>query len=550
MASIGEVTATLKADIGQYVGPMQQAAQATAQIQQSVENASKALIAEGAAGTVAGKGLANAGVGVQALGQQLAAAEGRVTQLQAGFAALGIQAQGREFARATAEVARLKAELAATGNAAPNLGPQLEVPLKKIPAAATNAAATLTHLRGSLTAIASSVAGVPGPVGNLASKLLMFGVGGAVTVGVTAGLAVLGLAFSKFKERAEEIRKPLEDAHQTIHDIMTDVVSEGRAAEAVLNKQIGDLRRQRAEMRRELSGRFSVSDPANIPEAALRGVSTAYAELSDQIANLEGEAKNLNTTLRSQEGLEHATTATNNLTQAEQGRLAGLRDMGRELSANLDLFGGGFLLATIERTQKQLEVQRQLKAELAATAATQQAMREAETEKQVTTTKADASIKDSVRAGQEEALNATRDVASAMARAFTSSFGDQQQSITDRVAASLGSALRAALEKVLAEKIFAGFLNALFGGLFGGGGFLGGLFGGGKSADVSAKFSAPTLAMPALESAGNVIVVPLQNLPAPRSPVEMARDQMHQAVWVETARVAIQNGVNLQPRFR
>ena len=75
MASIGEVSATLKAEIGQYVGPMQQAAQATAQIQTSVENASKALIAEGAAGTAAGKGLADAGTGVQSLAQQLAAAK-------------------------------------------------------------------------------------------------------------------------------------------------------------------------------------------------------------------------------------------------------------------------------------------------------------------------------------------------------------------------------------------------------------------------------------------------------------------------------------------
>lgn len=597
MASIGEVTATLKADIGQYVGPMQQAADATKAVQASVEQATTSLLKEGAAGQAAGKGLTLAGASSLDLAQQLAAAEGRVTQLQSAFAALGIQAKGAEFARATAEVARLKAELAATGQVVPNLGPALSVPLQKVGASAGAAAPKLSQLRGTITSVASSLVGVPGPLGNLASKLLMFGVGGGVTVAATAGLAAVALAFTKLREKATEES----DKTKTVVDGLVDRYREATGAIARENRERTQNQLDAARKELERLSRTTLA-PSVIQRRA--GVTTpqiadpaALARANDEVGRLEIALNQANDELdtfnksrnESAQPFLDAVAESNRLL-AEQARVLQFdaEQLHRLHAAGVDIFaetdtGAAEQVTRHVREQAALHadmnaavlgdeaalrrvgaiessrvpVLQQLRAlagevvdlteqETAALEAGTQAALErvglvqnaAQSQKALAGLKVDSSLKDAVRASQQDAAEATRGVASAMARAFMAAFSDQEQSITDKITSVLGAALRAAMEKLLAEKIFSGILGFLTGG-------------GSKVAEiVGGALTAPTLAMPAMESRGTTIVVPLEGLPKPVGPIEMARDAMHMALWVETARQAQANGVNLQPRFR
>lgn len=69
--------------------------------------------------------------------------------------------------------------------------------------AAEKATPSFDRMRGALTQIAVSASGIPGPVGRLASVLGQFSVGGAVTVGVLAGIAAISLAWAALTKESE-----------------------------------------------------------------------------------------------------------------------------------------------------------------------------------------------------------------------------------------------------------------------------------------------------------------------------------------------------------
>lgn len=595
MANIGDVSATLRADIGQYTGPMQEAAQATKAVQASVEEASTALLKEGAAGQAAGKGLATVGAETQALAQQLAQAEGRLVQLGAAFHTLGIQPAGKDFAEASANVARLRAQLQAT---APELAKVQRAETQVTPAlmAVGNAATSSHHafgqLRGSLTAITASIAGVPGPVGNLASKLLMFGVGGPVTIAVTAGLAAAAFAFTKFRENAvkesEEARQAIDGLVEAYRNRTGEItrlnkeqaqnaltaaqarlrsLEQTTLAPSVVQQRMGDTTRK-------------IADPEAVARttAEIQRLQIAVREANDALTEfnapkVEGQKKAAEAARATTAALQNELVVARMVAQGmEAARARGDRDIFGVQSHDLDV-AQQILRATQERArahQQVVAVSAQnltlSEAETAALVAGTNALLQRRgilstplTPKEIDQLKEHAGedpnhqgkqLKQSIEDAQQQGVEAMRGVANAISRAFMDTFSDNQQSMMERIVNVLSAALQEAVERLIAQQLFAGLVD-LFSPAKGlGGGGVGDIVG--QLPLIGGLFGAPSLPemAPATMTSGATIVVPLDQLPRPLSPIEMARDQMHQAVWIETARQAQSNGVNLVPRFR
>lgn len=369
--------------------------------------------------------------------------------------------------------------------------------------------------------------GAGGHLGRLAAQLLaMAGGGGPLALAVIAVTGV-ALAFQKMRENAEAAAAPLREAQQIIHDLMTDTQSAGRGAEAVLNKRIGDLMSEQAGRAVRIRGQgFN----AGLDEAGLRRFSAAYRDAALEIEQLQAEARSLNVTLKSQEmQAKGTTTSVRALRDAE-------RELGDSLQANLDFFGGGVLANSLREISKQIDQTRKLKLETEALArAREQAFRTGLKR----TGEGDATAKETFLGKQNEAIQGARAAANGMARAFTSAFSDNQGTIMERLASVLKNAIQQAIEKLIAQKLFEGLLSVLNPakdvGIIP---LIGGLLGFAPNAPGAASVG------------GGTIIVPLDSLPAPLSPIEYARDAQHTAVWVETARMVQQNGVNLQIRRR
>lgn len=566
MASIGEVSAKLTADVSQYVGAMQQASASTTAIQQSVENATASLVKEGAAGAEAGKGLASFGASTQAVAAQLAQAEGRLVQLQSAFTTLGIPAKGREFARASEEVARLRAQLAATAPAAAQLaqaGSQVAPQVARLTASSAQGARTLATLRGSLANLASTAVGVPGPIGAIASKLLMFGAGGGVTVAVLAGLSLLATAWSKWRETVVKEGEVAAAAWERTltrmrnADKFADLIDERVAATQRLAAAQEELRRSQETQQTVETAEGPVTirtpiDPARVAAATLElgKAKAALEDIGKAIAGVATEQREAAAdAIADARQVEEATKRAFLPTQAQQDAKAMLDKIAtslRAIKAEQAAIAATALEIRTEESEKRVAT---LQAAIDEMKKTLRETEETARDKALEAPKSDNTIKDAIENGRQDAVESMRGVANSMARAFTDAFSDNQKSIMERVVSVLGAALREAVERVIAQKIFEGLLAAVTGGAskgIGGVPIIGDIF--------SGFFAPPSLPSPeqavAQMGSGNTIVVPLDRLPPPLSPVEVARDAQHQTIWMETARVAEANGYRLMPRFR
>lgn len=496
MASIGELTATVRADISGYVAPMQKVAAST-----------------------------------QSVAQQLAAAEGRVTQLAAAWSALQKKPMGAEFERATAEVARLRAQLAATTPAVERLATRQAqaVPLFAQTATTTREAAQgLATMRGSVASLASSMAGIPGPLGSIASKFLMFGVGGTVTVAVLAGVAAIAAIFRTANEEASKQA----DTIQSLSDAYEELSGSAHRARLAMAQQ--------AVQAANANTRLGITTTRNARGIPIPGIG--------QVRDMEAVARANRALLEAQRALtefeeNRARPAVEASTKAEKERLAGLRELGRSLSGITNLLGVDLFRPAVESAAKWVTMQRQLKEEIRATTRAQEELNRAVAAKGILGVKGDQSVKEAITGSQSESVEAMRGAANGLAQAFMSAFSDNEKSLMERIASVLKNAILNAIEKVLAQKLFEAFLGAATGGAGKGVADIGGGI-------IKSFLGTPSIPTPAMAGSGNTIVVPLDGLPAPLGPIEMARDAMHTALWIETARQAQMNGVNLSPRYR
>jgi hypothetical protein len=97
-----------------------------------------------------------------------------------------------------------------------SLSGNLTAPLREASRAAGEHHIALGRVNGALERLASEALGVDSKVGRLSTTFLEFGIGGAVTGGVLAGLAAIAIAWDKVTESSRESAKATEEAIKSL----------------------------------------------------------------------------------------------------------------------------------------------------------------------------------------------------------------------------------------------------------------------------------------------------------------------------------------------
>lgn len=243
-----------------------------------------------------------------AFGAQLAIqmdlAEKSAMRLQRGLDGV-IAAQRRmQQAAAQSRAASMAAQISAAdpfqsagGFDGAQLGPAVPAHLLRTAQAAQGATMSVDRLRGALTQIAISAAGIPGPLGRLASTLGQFAIGGALTVGIIAGIALIGIAYEKLTEKSRKAREEWERQLDVLQRLRREqelgplgetgaAVRGGRGQLAVLGAEINEI--AGAVLRGEFIG--------PIKAARLREITALYTEIALAVQAGEREVTRIEAT--------------------------------------------------------------------------------------------------------------------------------------------------------------------------------------------------------------------------------------------------------------
>jgi hypothetical protein len=188
---------------------------------------------------------------------------------------------------------------------------QLAASTKTVTAAKTAASAGTNRLASSMTTLALSASGIPGPLGRVASTLGLMAGGGALVVGVTAGIALIGGAYDALtgpaRRAREETDKLIESLNKAYRarvglDLAPNIAATGKALNATAS-EIEKLQAKIARLPEQVATRTGLV--ANSERAGLvKQVETltdrlveqggAYAEAVDRLgkfrrANEEAE---------------------------------------------------------------------------------------------------------------------------------------------------------------------------------------------------------------------------------------------------------------------
>lgn len=356
--------------------------------------------------------------------------------------------------------------------------------------------------------VANQTAGFGGQIGSLAARLSMLAGGGGIMFAVGAAIAGIGAAFKKATEETRAQEAAIDDL-KTSYDEMYGAAIRLRLEQA--RDAVARLREGKVVTELRTTGRGQVS-----PETK-RVIDTEALNVALQALNAAERA--------------YADHLQNLLTPAQKAAAQAAREFADALKNASKIDTDANTNKKVSALTKEAQAWRQLKADIVAA---QEAERERANELPEDLTKAKAG---DVKQGllSENTLQGARDAANGVAAAFTQAFTDNENTIMERVSGVLRRAMMEAVQRVLAQKIFEGILTGITGGK------------GGVVSDIVGGFLG---APPSMASAGGGIIVPLDNLPPPLSPVEYARDNLHMAVWVATERQARANGVSLRVRGR
>lgn len=352
---------------------------------------------------------------------------------------------------------------------------------------------SLGSLRGSLASLVSGLAGVPGPLGNIASKFAMFGAGGGVTVAVLAGITALVAGWRSLTQETRDQEAAVDDLVASYNEMFGATV---RLRREQALQAVEDAKRGRLQILPGTTGPFGMplvtrlQDTQELIRAqqALQAAERAYAEHNRKVM---------------EPGLRAAADAANAYAAALDATEQAVKNAKDKSPTN-----------TRQKVEEVAEIFDLRKP------------------------------KGGDKTGTEQAVQGARDAAQAMSQAFMAAFTESKEAIGDRIASVLRSAIQGAIQRLIEEKLFDALLKAfspdkgiVSGGILPNIPIIGGILGGLGLA-------------PPMPAAGGTIIVPLDALPPALSPVEVARDVQHQTLWMETARVAEANGFRLVPRFR
>lgn len=338
-------------------------------------------------------------------------------------------------------------------------------------------------------------------------------------IAVAGAIAVAATAFRKLT--ADTVKHT-----ETIDDL---VRAYDEATGAVVRLNLEEARAEAARVNRGKLRIIGTTNVGGVPVPMLGRISTTE-ELTDATKALDAAQRAYDDWWNS-----HHKPNTKGAIALERERTDGLRAMGRELSQNLDLFGGGFLEQNLLRLQKQLMLQRQVKAEIEATAEAQRNALRAGLDKAGM-----GDVKDRALGDREAMVAASQNAADSIAGAFVNQFRDRQQDFAQVITQVLRNAIQEAIAKLIVQNLFRALFSAVTGGAGGKGG------GSGTGGFISNIFGAPS-ASSAMGSP-TTVVVPLSSMPRALTPIEQSRDAMWQSVYTETARALQGNNVRLAVR--
>jgi hypothetical protein len=188
-------------------------------------------------GVAGGTGPVFAAVAQQTqLAQQAAQQYAKVQQAtaqQVGYLQKALERQGLTVDQVAAAMRHIDASLVV-------LPPRLQQSAQATETAASAAARGAVHfgrLGQSLTSFATQAAGVPPIVGHIAYALGAFEVGGATTVGVIGGLAVLAVAYKALTSESLKVAEETQHASDAMDRQITSATEAARAVELLIKKQ-------------------------------------------------------------------------------------------------------------------------------------------------------------------------------------------------------------------------------------------------------------------------------------------------------------------------
>lgn len=522
MASVGELTATLRANTSQFTAPMQDA---VAQLRQLGIEAGKATGAERAF----------------AVAQQQAILQGLKKQ---GLVVINGQLVASETAAAEAAA--------------------------RTSAAYSGGAVGIGRIERSIASLISRSIGLPTQFGSISASLARMGAGLVGSLGIVAALGLVTLGFSALIDKMRETAKEAEEATKRIQDAFNTSVGKDQYDDVnrfkdALDAAQATLAKMESNPRRTVTR--TVLGPTGQAESRTEDVGFTQAQIDTARQNVIA-AQNLYT--QAERNLRHfhqSQFAENQkaATQAQQVIAKSIADQQEALreffalrttrqaamaAAGLPTTGDGaeqLLGASDEDFRKALEAWHNF-------------------DVQVNQDRIEAfnNRVDAAQRANDEMIRKTQELTNQFRRV-----GDQlahglaQGIVEGNLETSLINGLKRVLEDVVAALLKAAIfkpledalVGALVGGNSGGGlfGFLGGLLGigatvatgGAAGPAILAPTAAHGAATLARGAAPTLIVNASGSMPAPLGPVEHARDRQWLAVFAETARVAPSLGIRL-----
>lgn len=365
--------------------------------------------------------------------------------------------------------------------------------------------------------LSAETAGLGAHVGQLVNKFGMLAGSGGIMLVVAGVIAALGLAFRKLTEDTKK--------HDEAIDGLVDSYKDATGAVVRLR-----LEEARLEMQRVERGKLTITGATSMAGIIMPtlGRTSSVADQTRAITALQQAQREYTQWLTDRHAPAEKAAA-----KAEKERLEGLRALGREMTQNLDLFGGPLLERNILNVQKQILQQQQLKQSLEETAEAQRQALLAGLGKAGL-----GDIKDRAIADQEGMIQSSQGAADAVAEAFVGQFRNHQQDFAATITSVLKSAIQEAIGKLIVQNVFAALFGLITGGASKGASGTGGW--------VSNLFGAPS-ASSAMGGPATV-VVPLSAMPRALTPIEQSRDAQWQYVLTETNRALQGNNVRLATR--
>lgn len=305
-------------------------------------------------------------VAQQARGEQAALGMARATQHQVNqLRGLALEAQRAAVQEARLVGLRQRLAGATVGSTTATAGNVV---------ATTRAAAGFERLRAPLQATAFGMAGIPGPAGRAAAALGTLSIGGPLTVGIVAGLAIIIATINKLHGPLKELEDRLDALREKNKDPLIQLGFDRQTRE----RQIADIDRQLADLRRNPIVGASGAVVEAAQEAAINRLVQERAKLYKDVGDIRreqaaiGEEKAKEARARGEQvAQEAARLAAEQRQQAAQRRqqIAGLRDaelaaLAAVARARRDTAGQAAfeLQAKLDRLDREVDAQERLTA--------------------------------------------------------------------------------------------------------------------------------------------------------------------------------------------